>query len=137
MAKREGAGVFVPIAIAVAGIAMLGAGMTLMQRSTTSMPYREVPGGDVERGRKALKHYDCGSCHKIPGVDGANGTKGQPLSGLVLRNDIVGALPNTPEDLVRWIQDPKSIYPETGMPMLNVSKQDAIDMVAYLYTLPP
>lgn len=137
MAKRKGAGLFVPIAFAVTGVGMLVAGMTLMERSTGSLPYRPVPGGDVERGRKALKQYNCGSCHKIPGVAGADGTKGQPLSGLVLRTDIVGALPNTPEDLVRWIQDPKSIYPETGMPVLNISKQEALDMVAYLYTLPP
>lgn len=137
MVNRPVAGFVVPIAFAGAGIAMLVVGTNLMQRSSTSLPYRDVPGGDVERGRKALKRYNCGSCHKIPGVEGATGTKGQPLAGLVFRTDIVGALPNTPEDVARWIQNPKSIYPETGMPVLNVSKQEAMDMVAYLYTPPP
>ena len=136
MVKRQGAGLLVPIALALSGVIILVVGMTLMERSTTQI-HREVPGGDVERGRKALKQYNCGSCHMIPGVEGANGTRGQPLVGLASRHDIVGALPNTPEDVVRWIQNPKSIYPQTSMPTVDISKQEALDMVAYLYSLPP
>jgi len=137
MAKSQEKGLFVPIALAAAGVLIVVVGITMMQRSAVSQFNRDVPGGDIERGRKALKQYNCGSCHKIPGVEGANGTRGQPLAGLALRHDIVGALPNTPEDLSRWIRDPKSIYPETAMPVLDISKQEALDMIAYLYSLPP
>lgn len=137
MAKREGSGLIVPIGVAIAGIAIVVMGMTMMQRAVAVRPFRDVPGGDVERGRKALVKYNCGTCHKIQGVEGANGTKGQPLAGLAYRHDIVGAIANTPEDVVRWIQKPKSIYPETTMPELNVSRQEALDMVAFLYSIPP
>lgn len=137
MAKRQGAGQIAAIGIAIAGIVIVVMGIMTMQRAAAIRPYRDVPGGDVERGRRALLKYDCGSCHRIPGVEGANGTKGQPLAGLAYRTDIVGAAANTPEDVVRWIRKPKSIYPETAMPDLNVSEQEALDMVAYLYSLPP
>lgn len=137
MANRQGLGMIVAIGVGIAGIALLVVGVVMMEVSTGGRPFREVPGGDVERGHDALIKYKCGECHKIPGVLGANGTKGQPLVGLGARVDIVGALPNTPEDVIRWIRKPKSIYPETGMPELNVSEQEARDMVAYLYSLPP
>lgn len=137
MAKSLSAGLIAAIAVGLAGIISVGIGVAMMLRPPELRPYRDVPGGDVARGRQALVKYNCGSCHKIAGVEGANGTKGQPLAGLAHRYDIVGALPNTPEDLARWIRKPKSIYPETGMPDLNVTQQDAVDIVAYLYCLPP
>lgn len=137
MAKRLSTGLIAAITLGLVGLISVGIGVMMMMRPTELRPYREVPGGDVARGRQALVKYNCGTCHKIAGIDGANGIKGQPLAGLAHRYDIVGALPNTPEDLVRWIRKPKSIYPETSMPDLNVTQQDAVDIVAYLYSLPP
>jgi cytochrome c len=134
MAKRERTGIVVGL-IAAVGIGTVALGVSRLNQSTGT--YRTVPGGDVKRGRKALAKYQCGTCHVIPGVEGANGTRGQPLKGLALRIDLVGAVPNTPTDLVRWIRNPKEVYPQTSMPNLDVSEQDALDMVAYLYTLPP
>ena len=136
MAKDEKTGVVV-MAMASIGLALTCLGSYTMLRTPDLRPYRDVPGGDVERGRKALEQYKSGSCHKIAGVEGANGTRGQSLAGLALRNDIVGALPNTPEDVVHWIRDPKSVYPETAMPNLNVSQREAHDMVSNLFAVPP
>ena len=136
MAKNQRADL-VAVAVGSIGIALIVLGVQTMLRAPDLKPYRDVPGGDVERGRKALARYQCGSCHTIPGVAGANGTRGQPLVGLALRNDIVGALPNTPDDVARWIRNPKAIYPQTTMPTLDVSQSDALDMVAYLYALRP
>lgn len=136
MAERQGSKVL-PAIVAIAGILFVVMGVFMMQRTSAPRPYRDVPGGDVERGRKALKKYACGSCHKIPGIEDAYGTKGQPLGGLAYRADIVGAVANTPQDVARWIRNPKAIYPQTGMPELGVSEQEAIDIVAYLYSTPP
>jgi cytochrome c1 len=44
-------------------------------------------------------------------------------------------LPNSADNLVRWIQHPRTIEPKTAMPDLGVSNQDARDIAAYLYTL--
>jgi cytochrome c2 len=94
-----------------------------------------VAGGDPERGRTALDGFGCGTCHVIPGVKGAVGAVGPPLSRFALRSYIAGQLPNEPENLVRWVQDPQEVEPGTAMPDLDVGPAIARDMAAYLYTL--
>jgi cytochrome c2 len=94
-----------------------------------------VAGGDRERGRAALDGFGCGTCHVIPGVRGAVGKVGPPLTQFALRAYIAGQLPNEPENLLRWVQDPQSVEPGTAMPNLGVGPAVARDMAAYLYTL--
>ena len=93
-------------------------------------------GGDVERGRVALRQYACGTCHVIPGVTGADALVGPPLNGIASRRYLAGILPNTPDNMLRWIRHPQQVSPLSAMPDLAVTEGDARDMVAYLYTLP-
>ena len=83
----------------------------------------------------AMQQYACTTCHLIPGMVGANAHVGPPLERIGGRKYLAGRLPNTPENMVRWIRDPKSVSPATLMPDLGVSEEHARDMVAYLYTL--
>jgi len=92
-------------------------------------------GGDSERGQAAIERYGCGSCHIIPGVSGAFGLAGPPLSGIGNRIYIAGVLQNTPPNMVRWIENPKAVDDKTVMPNLGVTSQDAADIAGYLYTL--
>ena len=94
-----------------------------------------VEGGDVERGETAIRDYGCGACHTVPGVSGADGTVGPPLSSFAERDFIAGARRNTPENLILWIQNPQEIEPGTAMPDVGVTEEDARDIAAYLYTL--
>jgi cytochrome c2 len=94
-----------------------------------------IAGASVKRGRQSLAGFGCGSCHEIRGVTGAHGKVGPPLDGVASRSIIAGELPNTPENMVRWIRDPVAVEPNTAMPNLQVSEETARDMVAYLYTL--
>jgi cytochrome c1 len=48
---------------------------------------------------------------------------------------IAGELPNSPDNLARWIQNPKSVEPGTAMPDLGLTTDQAQDVAAYLYTL--
>jgi cytochrome c len=96
---------------------------------------RELTGGDPERGVAAIGRYGCGSCHEIPGIRRANGTVGPPLTRIASRSYLAGRLSNTPADMMQWIQHPQEIEPGTAMPDMNVTEQDARDIVAYLYTL--
>ena len=93
----------------------------------------DMPEGDPERGRQAILRYGCGSCHVIPGIRSARGRVGPQL--IDLRNQIylAGVLPNTPENLVQWIQHPRQINPRTAMPELGVSQNEAEHIGAYLY----
>ena len=91
--------------------------------------------GSPERGEQLVRSFGCGSCHTIPGIRDARGLVGPPLFFFSRRTYIAGQLPNTPDNLVRWIQDPQAIEPGTAMPTLGASEQQARDMAAYLYTL--
>lgn len=96
---------------------------------------RAIAGATPERGAAAMRRYGCGSCHVVPGVAGATGLVGPPLTGFAGRTYIAGLLPNEPEHLVRWIRAPQAIAPGTAMPNLGVTENEARDMAAYLYTL--
>lgn len=92
-------------------------------------------GGDPDNGRLLLRQFGCGSCHHIPGVAAARGNVGPSLEGVGKRVYLGGVLPNTPENMVRWILDPKQFDPETAMPDLPVAEGQARDIVAYLQGL--
>lgn len=96
---------------------------------------RRLTGGEPERGKVVLRKYGCQTCHSIPGVPGADGMVGPPLDRIGSRTYLAGRLPNTPENLMRWIRDPQGIAPGTAMPQMGVTEQDGRDIAAYLYTL--
>jgi cytochrome c1 len=102
---------------------------------TYGVAYAEALGGNPAHGPAIAERYGCGSCHTIPGVTGARGLVGPPLLWWSRRTFIAGELPNTPENLVRWIRDPQSVEPHTAMPALGLSDAEARDVAAYLYTL--
>lgn len=88
--------------------------------------------GDPERGKRALAQYGCQSCHMIQGVTGPRVFVGPPLKRFGERKFIAGRIPNTHDNLVRWIRNPQELDPLTAMPALDVTQQDASDMAAYL-----
>jgi cytochrome c1 len=92
-----------------------------------------VHGGHVSAGPGWIRAYGCGACHSIPSVAGADGEVGPPLGDFSRRTNIAGRLPNTPENLVRWIEEPQAVDPGNLMPNLDVSDQAARDIAAYLY----
>ena len=94
-----------------------------------------LTGGDPYAGERAITHYGCGSCHKIPGVSGAVGLVGPPLAGVGDRAYVAGELTNRPANMIRWIQHPHSVNERTAMPELGVTPQDAKDIAAFLYSL--
>jgi cytochrome c2 len=94
-----------------------------------------LTGGDPRLGRVRIRQYGCSACHTIPGVPGADGEVGPPLAGIASRMYIAGVLVNSPDNLIRWIQDPPAVAPRTAMPDVGVTDADARDIAAYLYTL--
>lgn len=121
-------------AAAILGIA---ASLTLAGCNEGQEPrtYIVATGGNPAHGKQLIQAYGCGACHMVPGVHGARGLVGPPLFYLSQRTMIAGELPNTPEDLTRWIEHPKSVNPKTAMPDLGLTEDQAYDIAAYLYTL--
>ena len=103
--------------------------------SRTKTRAEQLTGGDVDRGRDAFRRYNCGACHAIEGLSGAQGDVGPSLDGFAQRVEIAGKLSNQPDNLVHWIRQPQQVSPGNGMPDLGVTDRDARDIAAYLYTL--
>lgn len=119
-------------------IALSGSAMVLCSCSggnAAEHTAEATTGGDAKRGKAAIAHYGCGACHIIPGISGAHGLAGAPLSGIGSRIYIAGVLPNTPENMIRWIENPPGVDEHTVMPNLGVTPRDARDIAGYLYTL--
>ena len=118
------------ILVSVAGLSLLGCG-----DDERFARVAELTGGDPHRGEAAIRTHGCSSCHTIPGVDGADALVGPSLDHIASRRYIGGVLPNSPDNLVRWIKDAPGVDPQTAMPNLHVSDADARDIAGYLYTL--
>lgn len=95
----------------------------------------EVRGGDAQRGRNVLAALECGACHVIPGVPGAYSRVGPPLTQFSRNVYIAGKHPNTPEVLVQFVRDAPALAPDTAMPAIEMTDQQALDIAAYLYSL--
>lgn len=91
--------------------------------------------GSAQHGAHLIAQLGCGSCHEIPGVANAAGRVGPPLGNVGARSIIAGVLPNTPDNLVRWLRVPQSVVPGNAMPDMELNEHDARDVAAYLYTL--
>jgi cytochrome c2 len=96
-------------------------------------PLPRVSNGDAERGRVVLERYECGVCHVISGVPAAAGRVGPSLDHYAQRPYLAGKFANDPETLVRWILDAPAMAPQTAMPAIAMSQQEARDAAAYLF----
>src|SRR5213595_522042 len=92
-------------------------------------------GGNPDAGRREIEYYGCASCHVVPGVPGAQGLVGPSLNRVEDRLYVGGVLKNSPQNLIRWIQNAPAVNPKTAMPALEMPEQSARDIASYLYTL--
>jgi cytochrome c2 len=96
---------------------------------------RLTGGGDARAGAVAIRKYGCNGCHTITGIEGAHGMVGPPLDHFAYRVYIAGKLPNTPDNLMHWIQKPQEVVPSNAMPDMGIGEKDSRDIAAYLYSL--
>lgn len=101
------------------------------ERNTTSPAFTSAERGDV-----LLRQYACHSCHRIQGVTGPNTYVGPALIDWSRRKYIAGILPNTRENLVKWIQNPQAVDSKSLMPNLGVPPAHAREMAIYLLAPP-
>jgi cytochrome c2 len=116
-------------------LAGLLAGCADPPTSASSGQVRRVVGGEPERGRQLARTHGCPACHVIPGVGPTRGQVGPSLAGFAERAYIAGRLPNRPDALVLWLQDPTLVDPKTAMPDVGLDEPGARHVAAYLYTL--
>jgi cytochrome c len=103
---------------------VLSTGALLLCAALTSGCAKEEPtsrvvGGDPERGR----------------LLGAGGDAGPSLQYMGRLSYIAGSIPNQPENMIRFLQNPPAVKPGTLMPALGISDDEARHMAAFMYTL--
>jgi cytochrome c len=129
--SRPSASAALGLALAISWLLLAGA----CRGRSEPTPGSQATGGDPDRGRELIELKNCGACHTIPGVRGARGVVGPPLTSFARRGFVGGEVPNTPVNLVRWIRDPHQVEARTAMPALGLDERQARDVAAFLYTL--
>jgi len=98
---------------------------------------RQDFGGDTAaaEGQEVFMHNACINCHAVAGTV-ATGRFGPDLTHLATRDTIAsGAIPNSPENLRKWVADPNSIKPGSLMPPMHLNDHDLDAVTAYLTEL--
>jgi cytochrome c len=121
--------------VVAAVLLLMSSGCDRLSRTEVKQAAMLTGGGDANLGRTEIRKYGCNTCHEISGVPGARGMIGPPLDDIGQRYYIAGELPNTPDNLILWIEHPRQVEPHTAMPEMGVTEQDSRDIAAYLYTL--
>jgi mono/diheme cytochrome c family protein len=94
--------------------------------------FPKPPGkGDPGKGEKLVTSVGCMGCHAISRLEKApvalRRRFGPNLDG-------IGGKAK-PEWIYAWVKNPKAYFPETRMPDLRLTDQEALDITAYLMTL--
>ena len=88
----------------------------------------DASGGNAEEGERLVNEVGCLGCHSLQPKDNDDGpTQGPNLSELGKKA--------TPTWVFHWLKDPTQYHPETKMPNLRLSDQEALDITAYLSSL--
>lgn len=88
-----------------------------------------------QEGRRVFEEQACMNCHNISGTV-ANGRYGPDLTHFGSRSTLAsGAVPNTPENLLSWLDDPANIKLGALMPAMHLTDVQNKQLVAYLRSL--
>jgi cytochrome c oxidase subunit 2 len=89
----------------------------------------------VVDGKESFLAQTCVNCHQVRGTP-ARGTYAPDLTHLMSRRTLAaGMVPNTPDELRRWVDDPQQVKPGCLMPAFGLSKTDRDLILGYLMTL--
>lgn len=99
------------------------------------LPARAPSGAQAIAGAQFIKTIACGGCHTIRGT-GLAGVVGPDLTHIGSRTSLASVtLPNTPQNMTRWIADPQAVKPESSMPRIAMPPDRLAEIVAYLEEL--
>ncbi len=98
-------------------------------------PKGNVTTGDAQNGKALFISKACAGCHTIQGIPEAQGKVGPELTHWAGNSLIADTLPNTDENLRKWLKDPPAVKPATLMPNQNLADREIDTLIAFLRTL--
>jgi cytochrome c oxidase subunit 2 len=91
--------------------------------------------GEAQAGKKVFLSQSCINCHRVRGTP-AKGTYAPDLTHLMSRRTLAsGMVPNNPENLRRWLEDPQKIKPGCLMPAFALTDRERELLLRYLLSL--
>ncbi|MBS10074.1 MAG: hypothetical protein CME19_00545 [Gemmatimonadetes bacterium] len=120
-----------PESRAISTVAIHGITEYLLHHSET-ISYPDPPAGDAARGQSLVEKTGCKACHVVG--DGDDYGQQYDLRNFGPNLNDVGSK-MTAGWLYEWVKDPTAYYPETLMPDLRLTDQEAADITAYLMGL--
>jgi cytochrome c oxidase subunit 2 len=91
--------------------------------------------GRGQDGEARFMSLSCINCHTVGGTQ-ATGRFGPDLTHLMSRQTLgAGVMPNTPDNLRRWIRDPQTAKPGNLMPNMQLSDHELDEVHVYLSSL--
>ncbi|WAJ71672.1 c-type cytochrome [Catenovulum adriaticum] len=87
----------------------------------------------VDDGQKLMISKGCSSCHQLAKLPSAKGLVGPPLDNMALQSYIAGVLPNSRENLTKFLLNPQQFHPDTAMPKPEITQQEAQRLTDYLW----
>lgn len=103
----------------------------LWSKSEKPVYAAQAPAGDAANGKKLFETVGCGGCHILD-----RKAKRDDFFPLVNRlhgpNLVRTGSKVSPGWLYAWLKNPKQYFPDTNMPNLRLTDQEAADIAAYL-----
>jgi mono/diheme cytochrome c family protein len=93
--------------------------------------YPEAPAGDAAAGKQLFETVGCTGCHLLDGNAKRDDYFPQ-INRMHGPNLIRTGSKVSSGWLYAWVKDPKQYFPDTNMPNLRLSDEEAADIVAYL-----
>lgn len=95
-------------------------------------PASPAPSASASEGQQVFADAGCASCHTVRGT-AADGTNGPDLTHIASRRTLASAtVPNTAEQLTRWIRDPHDIKEGVQMPATPLDDPERAALIEYL-----
>jgi cytochrome c oxidase subunit 2 len=89
-------------------------------------------GAAAQAGERFFFKQTCANCHAIGGT-GAVANAAPDLTHVATRRQLAaGIIPNTRQDLARWLRNPQQIKPGCLMPNFSLDDEQVTQLVAYL-----
>jgi cytochrome c oxidase subunit II len=89
----------------------------------------------ARQGQQVFQASACGDCHAVQGTTAAVRV-GPDLTHVASRQTLAsGVIPNTPDQMRRWLENPQLVKPGALMPTFRLSDADLTALTAYLEEL--
>jgi cytochrome c oxidase subunit 2 len=97
-----------------------------------AQPASAPPDAVAEAGSRFYLAQTCANCHAIKGTS-AVANAAPDLTHVGGRTQLAaGVIPNTPQNLARWLRNPQAIKPGCQMPNFALDDERVTQLVAYL-----